>query len=297
MQLEVKVLEHHYTHLLFTMPTGQRIAVELGTQQTTVKQIEELAEEYRSRGILVNWIVVGDIAELPVAEDKINFLKRYSLNESKNKDFILVDRKTLKVVQCRNDTKAYIYKNQDLRSRIQGQIYTDKASIADLRFEDDQLTIQGFSSGYEHWLSLKAATFEAEKERFDAEEKAREREAQKWQTDVANSSIRMMYMQLGESVSKKFSTPIKQSIVTQNRSSMWKDSSIAITVKPLEDRKAEILSLMNQQEKLAIDSAGIRWIRCEKCGKIATEDQFSKYGGLGHVTLGICYECDSKREL
>ena len=50
-QLEVKLLPRHYTHLLFTMPSGKKIAVELGTQRTTANRIDYLSEQYASIGV------------------------------------------------------------------------------------------------------------------------------------------------------------------------------------------------------------------------------------------------------
>lgn len=46
-----------------------------------------------------------------------------------------------------------------------------------------------------------------------------------------------------------------------------------------------------QQNEQIRDADGNRWIKCEFCGKIAMESKFRSYGGLGHVNLGICYEC------
>lgn len=48
---------------------------------------------------------------------------------------------------------------------------------------------------------------------------------------------------------------------------------------------------LSQQETQVRDAEGNRWIRCEFCGKIAMEEEFSNYGGVGHVNLGTCKEC------
>lgn len=50
-----------------------------------------------------------------------------------------------------------------------------------------------------------------------------------------------------------------------------------------------------QQEKQIRDSQGNRWIKCEICGKKAIEDEFSSYGGINHINLGICKECANKK--
>ena len=58
-----------------------------------------------------------------------------------------------------------------------------------------------------------------------------------------------------------------------------------------EDFKKNLESGLEQQETPVRDSEGNRWIRCEFCGKIAKDSEFSSYGGAGHVNLGTCKEC------
>lgn len=52
-----------------------------------------------------------------------------------------------------------------------------------------------------------------------------------------------------------------------------------------------ILPLIDQQDKIAEDEFGRRWVKCEVCGKVAPERDFSIYGGQGRLNLGICTEC------
>lgn len=58
-----------------------------------------------------------------------------------------------------------------------------------------------------------------------------------------------------------------------------------------EDFTKNLESNLEQQEKRVIDANGIRWIKCEFCGKIAKEAEFYTYGGRGHINLGTCKEC------
>ena len=58
--------------------------------------------------------------------------------------------------------------------------------------------------------------------------------------------------------------------------------------------EAEIEILMDQQETQVRDPDGNRWIKCEICGKIATDEAFSSYGGPNHINLGVCKECEKK---
>ena len=79
-QLEVKLLPRHYTHLLFSMPSGKKIAVELGTQRTTANRIDYLTEQYAAIGVDVKWIVISN-SQTPVKENETFYIKRYLLNE------------------------------------------------------------------------------------------------------------------------------------------------------------------------------------------------------------------------
>ncbi len=61
-----------------------------------------------------------------------------------------------------------------------------------------------------------------------------------------------------------------------------------------EEIRQFVLENIDQQETMVIDSDGDRWIRCEVCGKIATDAAFYFYGGKGRINLGICKECKGK---
>ena len=60
-----------------------------------------------------------------------------------------------------------------------------------------------------------------------------------------------------------------------------------------EDFKRNLEERLNQQETQVRDAYGNRWIKCEFCGKIAKDSEFSSYGGaIGvHLNLGTCKEC------
>lgn len=60
-----------------------------------------------------------------------------------------------------------------------------------------------------------------------------------------------------------------------------------------EDFKSNIESGFIQQETQVRDAEGNRWIKCEFCGKIAKDDEFNSYGGVGHINLGTCKECSA----
>lgn len=58
-----------------------------------------------------------------------------------------------------------------------------------------------------------------------------------------------------------------------------------------EEFKQNIDKYLLQQETQIRDEDGNRWIKCEFCGKIAKDSEFSSYGGKGRVNLGTCKEC------
>ena len=60
-----------------------------------------------------------------------------------------------------------------------------------------------------------------------------------------------------------------------------------------ENFKRSLEDGLNQQETQVRDAYGNRWIKCEFCGKIAKDSEFSSYGGaIGvHLNLGTCKEC------
>ena len=51
------------------------------------------------------------------------------------------------------------------------------------------------------------------------------------------------------------------------------------------------------QEHPFYDSDGNRWIRCEYCGRLSTEEDFVSHGGSHHANLGTCKECHRKSDI
>ena len=60
-----------------------------------------------------------------------------------------------------------------------------------------------------------------------------------------------------------------------------------------ENFRRNMESNFTQQETQIRDDEGNRWIKCEFCGKIAKDNEFSSYGGAGHINLGTCKECSA----
>lgn len=56
-----------------------------------------------------------------------------------------------------------------------------------------------------------------------------------------------------------------------------------------------ILSNIDQQETQVRDSRGVRYVKCEICGKVADSNEFVEYGGIGRINKGICRDCQRKK--
>jgi hypothetical protein len=158
-QFEVKVLPHHYTHLLFTIDDSKKIAVELGTQRTTANKIETLSAQYDDMGIEYRWIVISD-SNTPTDEDKTFFIKRYQLNESKLKDILIINMEGTEVTQYIVDPNQYLFRWKPLHSNNYPDYYLETGSLTDLVFEDDVLTLSGFHERYNAWLKKKKKAFD-----------------------------------------------------------------------------------------------------------------------------------------
>ena len=56
-QMETKVLPHHYSHLYFEWEDGTKTAIEIGTKTTNINDVEKLQEEYAKAAVQVVWLV------------------------------------------------------------------------------------------------------------------------------------------------------------------------------------------------------------------------------------------------
>lgn len=278
-RLEVKVLEHHYTHLLFDMYDGNRVAVEIGTQQLTANLMDSLTSEYRKNNIFVKWIVIAN-AEVSVNECQTYFLKRYLLNESANKDLIVVSGDTSKISQHKVDLCKYEYDGENIESNNYPETYTEIASLADLTFEGNELSIMGFSARYEIWLNKKHKAFN--KRIVQLEEESRRRmEEIALQAQEKNR----IYCERQKIIEK----------ARQTAASIQVNHRALSQTTTYERCKQEVLPIIAQQQIQAHDSLGNRWVKCEKCGIIDTDDKFVSYGGQGRLNLGTCSNCSGSK--
>ncbi len=139
-KMEHKILKNHYSPI-FCMKENETFVIEMGDSKTTKSYIERILNEYSLKSIPVKWIVVGEQL-LNLKENEISFLKRYLLNESKNKDFILFDGN--KIIQYR------MYKI-DYQTCCNKEIYSEKDNIQALCVVDGELCIKDYDCRFALW--------------------------------------------------------------------------------------------------------------------------------------------------
>ena len=130
-----------------------------------------------------------------------------------------------------------------------------------------------------------------ERKRRIEESKRREEEykaAEARRRAEANEKIRQFYLKLQEEEEKK-----KQ-----------RQSEEALKIVREEAEKQRILDTLQEKVESKIDSYideqyidpfGQRWFKCECCGKVAKEKEFSTYGGLHKAARGLCRDCIKKK--
>lgn len=185
---EVKILPHHYTHLLIELNSNSKIAIEIATQNISANKIDQLTEEYKKAGIPVKWIVIGDTNH-PIKENHTFFIKRYALNESANKDLIVVDSDGKTATQYKADVSEYLYKGREVRSINYPDTYCEVKPISDLRIEIEELTFSGFYERYKLWHAKKTNAFHNKINKLQQQKNADNIELVRGQNDVLQKNV------------------------------------------------------------------------------------------------------------
>lgn len=122
---------------------------------------------------------------------------------------------------------------------------------------------------------------EAEEIRFAEEEERKREERRKQKEEAEKERIR----QAEETAKGRIELEEKRRLEEEQRQTEIRRRE--------EDYRSNIETGFTQQETQVIDAEGNRWIKCEFCGKIAKDDEFTSYGGVGHINLGTCKECSA----
>ena len=291
-ELDMKILPRHYTHLLFTLANGKKVALELGTQRTTAIEIEKLFDEYEKFGIDIKWIVINN-GKIPVKENKAFFLKRYSLNESKYKDVLILNWDGTEVTQYVVDPHKYMFAEHEIPINNYSDIYSETGALTDLRFEDDELTLAGFHKRYAEWMIKKKKAYENKiaeledeirKQKERRQERRKEIEEQEKRRQEKLREIEEQERQRQEN--QKEREKLRQEKMISNdisRLQLSNDNSIEIN-----DIRFQML---NSKEPF-YDGSGYKLRLCLHCDQVKRAKLFDPYTFYEqNQNLGLCKEC------
>jgi len=160
---DVKVFPHHYTHFLFTNDSGKKVALELVSDNISLKVTKDLNRKYDECGVKLRRIVVSDRTAVE-SEEKIGFIKRHQLNCSPNKDLIIIDKNGERVYQLKEDPNEYVINNKPVSSPNYPKVYSKESLLSDIIFDEENFLIADFFKDYESFLAKKQKQFAKRKE-------------------------------------------------------------------------------------------------------------------------------------
>ena len=170
-----------------------------------------------------------------------------------------------------------VFYRQDLDGAWR-QISAVRGALADFRI-DRENQLLAFGHGVEDMISMAEGLFLRDQEKIRAarllEEKRRQRERER---------------ALEEKRKREEELRRRREALQREREEAYRRVQEEERERQ-EKERAAIEALLDQQETVATDAEGRRWVRCEICGRAATDDAFSTYGGRGRANLGICRDC------
>ena len=265
-ELEVKVLKHHYTSILFKLQNGKKIALELGTKRTTAKEIEELTVEYAQNNIECKWIVVDDNI-IVTRENEMCCLKRFLVNESKNKDVVIVSTDGYFATQSKKDSNTY--NDRPMIIDGYGDMFIHKSSLENLELKGTEITFEDFDDNYNEWLEKKKLKFD---EKTKEIEKVR---SNHWYPKNRFEN----YKKPNQSTSAH---------VKSRTTKTHPQGTYFRTFQELE--KADFNDPTGRYYYGETESGPIRWGECNVCGEIKEQMLFYKYDGKNE-NRGVCRDC------
>ncbi len=181
--IDVKILAHHYTPLIIRTENAGKIAIEFGTKKTSANTTSFLSEQYANIGVLLRWIVVDDHLT-PWNESAVCHIKRFVLNTSKNRDLIIISKDGERVKQSIEDQNRYEYGGREIRLSNYPAFFPKEATLDDITLEDNELTTTDFYKSFEMWLLKKRRKFEERVLELQEEERLAEEQKQKYQEQM-----------------------------------------------------------------------------------------------------------------
>lgn len=300
-QLDVKLIPHHYTHLMVE-DDKCRLAIELVNRNITANRIDFLYSEYKKNNIEVKWVVVNDI-ETFTTESDLSFVKRFIINETTKNDVLEIDVNGETVCQYILDTNKYEYKGLEIASQNYPQIYLLKNNIRMLTIEKHNLTLEGFFDKYNNWLEYKRNAFNRKIEKIVQEEKAfleRQKELEKLrkiqeehnkkiENELQNNK-QIMFEKESKNNDSKITNEkiISIKTTTSHKKGQIEKKDDAYYLKEIEEK------ILGGNEKV-LDSLGRRWLKCRACKRIMQKPAFALLGGPGEYNMGTCWSCHNSK--
>ena len=174
-EMDAKLLDRHYAHLLVTLETGEQIPIELGTKQTSAALTNSLTKQYSDIGLSPLWVLIDDSSRIMNESETFHF-KRILLHNSNSKELIVFSTDGKSVTQSKIDENEYLYYGRPLISKNYPTEYVESKSVEDITIENGKLVVLGFCERFEAWLQKKNAAFQKRIQQFTEEENRRNEE-------------------------------------------------------------------------------------------------------------------------
>lgn len=139
-----------FCHLLLQV-NEQNIAIQIAEESITPEKVNALSQACSEMGYKLKWVVIGKANAIQDNYDN-HFIHRYLLNNSKNKDLIVIDNKAEKVSQTKIDNNSHIFFNINFASHLDKNFYYS-APINNLTIENNELTLKQFHKEYTRWFA------------------------------------------------------------------------------------------------------------------------------------------------
>jgi competence CoiA-like predicted nuclease len=150
--MDVKLLNRHFTPLILTLFDGKQLAIEIGSKATTAKILESLSAQYKSKGIEIVWII-ADEAENYISEQDAYYIKRFQLNTSEDHIAITINDKATKFTIHFLDQDKYLYKGISIHNNY--NLFEITNSLKDLVVIQGKLSSFEFSEKLAEWKEQK----------------------------------------------------------------------------------------------------------------------------------------------
>lgn len=169
-QLEVKVANKRYAHLLFNMPDKTKIVLQICTKRNYIHYMETLTSDFALADVKVCWIVLTDSDGI-FQESNTYCDERAMFYETKNKELVAINLDCTTVFQCKKDTNEYCYKGETMLFPLPyTKIFNYKGNISQLTFINNELSMVGFDETYKVWLDEKKKFFDDKIEELSKKE-------------------------------------------------------------------------------------------------------------------------------